>query len=50
MSNIIDNKNDSRYDDTEVNETEVIINDKNILEGTSQTHKQPYQGGRTKMY
>ena len=27
MSNIIDDINDSIYEDTEVNETEVIIND-----------------------
>ena len=32
MSNIIDDINNSRYEDTEVNETEVIINDTDIVE------------------
>ena len=32
MSNIIDDINDSRYKDAEVNETEVIINDTEIVE------------------
>ena len=39
MSNIIDDINDSRYEDAEVNETEVIINDTEIVEDTSKTHK-----------
>ena len=41
MSNIIYDINDSRYKDAEVNETEVIINDTEIVEDTSQTHKRP---------
>ena len=39
MSNIIDDINDSRHEDTEANETEVIINYKEIVEDKSQTHK-----------
>ena len=41
MSNIIDDINDSIYEDTEVNETEVIINDTQIVDDTPQTQKQP---------
>ena len=41
MSNIIDDINNSRYENAEVNETEVIINDKEIVEDTSQTQKLP---------
>ena len=40
MSNIIEDINDSRYKDAEANETEVIINDTEIVEDTSQTKKQ----------
>ena len=35
MSNIIDGINYSRYEDAEVNEIEVIINDTDIVEDTS---------------
>ena len=41
MSNIIDDINDSRYRDAEVNETEVIINDTEIIQDISQTQKRP---------
>ena len=41
MLNIIDDINDSRYKDAEVNEKEVIINDIEILKDRSQTQKQP---------
>ena len=37
ISNIIDDINDSRYEDEEVNVIEVIINDTYIVEDTSQT-------------
>ena len=40
MSNIIEDINGSRYKDAEANETEVIINDTEIVEDTSQTKKQ----------
>ena len=39
ISNIIDDINNSRYKDAEVNEIEGIMNDKNIVEDTSQTQK-----------
>ena len=41
MSNIIYNINDSRHGAAELNETEVIINDTEIVEDTSQTQKRP---------
>ena len=49
MSNIIDDINDSRYEDAEVNETEVIINDTEIVEDTSQTQKLPTRENVGKM-
>ena len=41
MSNIIDDINDSRYRGAELNETEVIINDTEVVVDTSQTQKLP---------
>ena len=41
MSNIIDDINDSIYKDVELNEIEVIINDTEIVEDTSQIQKRP---------
>ena len=41
MSNIIYEINDSRYEDTELNETEVIINYTEVVQDTSQIQKLP---------